>query len=91
MYFKKSTLSGPWTDNCVEVAADWKKSSKSTSNAQCVEVRILEHVTQYKDGEPITVYVRDSKDPEGLVLGYTTPEWNAFIGGVKNGEFDLPK
>lgn len=91
-FFKKSTRSGPWTDNCVEVGTDWQKSSFSTANAQCVEVQFQPHAeTQYKDGEPVTVYVRDSKDNAGPVLGFTDAEWKAFIEGAKDGEFDLPE
>ena len=32
--------------------------------------------------------VRDSKDPDGAVLMYTVAEWDAFLDGVKRGEFD---
>jgi len=35
--------------------------------------------------------VRDSKDHgTGPVLGFTEHEWECFIQGAKNGEFDLP-
>ncbi len=32
--------------------------------------------------------VRDSKDTTGPTLAFTETEWTAFIGGVKDGEFD---
>jgi hypothetical protein len=32
--------------------------------------------------------VRDSKNPDGPVLTFTPGEWNAFIEGVKDGEFN---
>ena len=32
--------------------------------------------------------VRDSKDPDGHCLQFTGPEWDAFVLGVRNGEFD---
>ncbi|WP_436761288.1 DUF397 domain-containing protein [Streptosporangium sp. V21-05] len=32
--------------------------------------------------------VRDSKDPSGPALVFTRGEWAAFVGGVRNGEFD---
>jgi hypothetical protein len=32
--------------------------------------------------------VRDTKDPERRSLVFTTDEWDAFVKGVKNGEFD---
>jgi hypothetical protein len=57
--WRKSTKSGPWTDNCVEVA--------------------------FVDG---AIALRDSKDPTGPALIFTPAEWNAFLGGTKDGEFD---
>ena len=36
------------------------------------------------------VHMRDSKDPQGPVLTFTKAEWNAFVLGAKDGEFDLP-
>jgi hypothetical protein len=56
----------------------WRKSSKSASNG-CVEVA---HVAG-------KVAVRDSKDQASPVLLFTAFEWDAFLGGVRNGEFDL--
>jgi Domain of unknown function (DUF397) len=57
----------------------WVKSSLSFSNSNCVEVACL------PGGE---IGVRDSKDPEGPVLRFTADEWQAFLGGTRNGEFD---
>ena len=56
----------------------WKKSSLSNSFSNCVEVASL------PDGG---IGVRDSKDREGPVLVFTRGEWDAFLGGVQNGEF----
>lgn len=58
---------------------EWVKSSLSGYNTNCVEVSGL-------SGD--TIIVRDSKNPQGGVLNFTTAEWDAFIGGVRNGEFD---
>jgi hypothetical protein len=58
---------------------DWKKSSLSFANGNCVEVAGL------GGGE---VGVRNSRDREGAVLRFTPDEWHAFIGGVYKGEFD---
>lgn len=57
----------------------WVKSSLSFSNGNCVEVAAL------SDGG---VGVRNSRHPEEQVLQFTPDEWHAFIGGVRNGEFD---
>ena len=62
-----------------ETGSDWVKSSLSFSNGNCVEV------TDLPSGN---VGVRNSRDPHGSVLRFTPDEWHAFIGGVRNGEFD---
>jgi hypothetical protein len=36
------------------------------------------------------VRVRDSKDPHGPVLIFSTREWQVFLLGVHNHEFALP-
>jgi hypothetical protein len=59
--------------------ANWIKSSLSFSNSNCVEVADL-------PGR--RVGVRHSKDADGPVLLFTPNEWHAFLGGVRNGEFD---
>ena len=59
--------------------ARWIKSSLSFSNGNCVEVAGL------PGGH---IGVRDSKDVRGPVLRFTPGEWDAFLGGVRNGEFD---
>jgi len=57
----------------------WIKSSLSGYNGNCVEVAGL---------TDDRIRVRDSKNPRGGVLSFTTAEWDAFIGGVRMGEFD---
>jgi hypothetical protein len=56
----------------------WIKSRMSSSQGQCVELR------RSAGG----VEVRDSKDPEGPILGFTPREWAAWLDGAKKGEFD---
>ncbi|GLY95732.1 DUF397 domain-containing protein [Actinoplanes sp. NBRC 103695] len=63
----------------MEIAnAKWIKSTRSGLE-NCVEVAFL------TEGE---VAVRDSKNPAGAALRFTPAEWDAFIGGAKDGEFD---
>ncbi|HEY8471271.1 MAG TPA: DUF397 domain-containing protein [Natronosporangium sp.] len=35
--------------------------------------------------------MRDAQDPDGPVLIFTEAEWDAFVAGAKDGEFDLPE
>lgn len=58
---------------------DFRRSSYC-SVGTCVEVAVAE------DG----VAVRDAKAESGPVLQFTSDEWNAFLLGVRAGEFDLP-
>jgi hypothetical protein len=60
--------------------AVWRRSTLSTTNA-CVEVAVV--------GDRIAV--RDSKGAGGPVLEFTPVERDAFLGGVRTGEFDLPQ
>jgi predicted secreted Zn-dependent protease len=57
----------------------WRKSTASASG-NCVEVAV---------GGGL-IHVRDSKKaPAGPALAFTAPEWNAFLTGVRDGEFNL--
>jgi uncharacterized protein DUF397 len=61
--------------------AVWHKSTRSGGNGgDCVEVAV---------NLPGIVAVRDTKDPDGAALVFTHAEWLAFVGGVRDGEFDL--
>jgi hypothetical protein len=35
------------------------------------------------------VQVRDSKDPDGLVLTFASAQWNAFVTEIRAGDFRL--
>ncbi|GAB1642734.1 DUF397 domain-containing protein [Krasilnikovia sp. MM14-A1259] len=59
---------------------NWRTSTRSGTEGNCVEVRL--------DGDAIVV--RDSKDRGGPLLRFTDAEWRAFLAGAKDGEFDLP-
>ena len=57
--------------------ASWQKSS-ATEEQNCVQItRTHEHV-----------WVRDSKNPLGLMLGFPSEGWAAFVIGVQRDEFD---
>lgn len=60
--------------------AVWRRSSRSTAHSDSVEIA---------DNLPGIVAVRDSRDPEGPALIFDLREWEAFVGGAKDGEFDL--
>jgi predicted secreted Zn-dependent protease len=57
--------------------AAWQKSSYSHTNG-CVEVTAVEG----------RVAIRNSEDPHGKVLIFTKTQWQAFLDGVRNGEFN---
>ena len=56
----------------------WFKSQRSGNANNCLEVA-------FHEGD---VLVRDSKDRSGPMLRFTSGEWDAFLHGAKNGEFD---
>jgi hypothetical protein len=57
----------------------WVKSSLSFANGNCVEARGL------PGGQ---VQLRNSRFPDVQVPPFTRGEWDAFIAGVRAGEFD---
>ena len=57
----------------------WHKSTLSSAADNCVEVAFVDEA----------IAVRDSKNPTGPALIFTVAEWDAFVGGAKDGEFDL--
>ncbi len=60
--------------------AEWRKSNRSGPYSDNrVEVAFVDGV----------IAVRDSKNPTGPVLLFTQGEWDAFVEGAKDGEFDL--
>jgi hypothetical protein len=61
--------------------ARWTKSTRSQNGQSCVEWSL--------DHKPGQISVRDSKDPNGPALNFTPAEWEAFVAGVRDGEFDL--
>ncbi|HEY7591698.1 MAG TPA: DUF397 domain-containing protein [Actinophytocola sp.] len=56
-------------------AAEWRKSSRSGSGNDCVELVVAR----------IGAAVRDSKSPETGHLAFGGTGWNAFLSNVKTG------
>jgi hypothetical protein len=57
----------------------WKKSSYSSGNGECLEVR-----DPPPDGE---IHIRDSKNPQGGILIFPIFAWYSFLVAVKEGDF----
>lgn len=58
----------------------WRKAQRSMSNGACVEVAPT----------AVGVVVRDSMDPDGLVIGYAHKSWGSFVMRARSGSFDFP-
>ena len=59
---------------------EWRKSSHSMNNTECVEFAVP---------GASTVAVRDSKDPTGPSLCFSSDAWVAFVAEVGQGGFGL--
>ncbi|GGM15829.1 DUF397 domain-containing protein [Dactylosporangium sucinum] len=57
---------------------EWRKSDFCGSSS-CVEV--AKHADSF--------LVRDAKNPNGSVLTFDRAEWDAFVAGVRAGNFDF--
>ncbi|RKN35864.1 DUF397 domain-containing protein [Streptomyces hoynatensis] len=58
-----------------KTSAEWRRSTYSSSDGKCVEVR---------DGVPGVVPVRDSKVPGGPQLAVGAGAWGAFVTSLKS-------
>ncbi len=63
--------------------AVWKRSSLSSEGSDAIV-----EVAKFDDGFRA---VRDGKNPEKGILFFTPAEWEAFVLGAKDGEFDIPE
>lgn len=67
--------------NLEEVRIDpalWRKSTRSVSSGDCVEIAVTDQV----------VGMRDSRRREGGELRLTRAQWQDFMDAVVDGEFD---
>lgn len=55
--------------------AVWRKSTFSGAGNDCVEIALVESEAA----------VRDSKNPDGVVLRFATAGWTTFLAATKNG------
>ncbi|MCW2882923.1 MAG: putative regulatory protein [Sphaerisporangium sp.] len=55
--------------------------ARDCNTSNCVTVAVTDGM----------VALRDTKDPDSPVLLYTESEWQVFIDGAKNGEFDIQR
>ncbi|MFC0002694.1 DUF397 domain-containing protein [Micromonospora siamensis] len=58
--------------------AVWQRAEGDTSDS-AVEVAFVDDL----------IGMRNSAEPEGPVLVFTQAEWDAFVAGAQDGEFDL--
>jgi hypothetical protein len=71
------------TSRAVSPDTVWTKSSYSGSTGgNCIELAHL------YGGQ---VAIRNSRHRSGPALLFTEAEWDAFLAGVKDGEFDRPE
>lgn len=68
-------------------AAEWLRAVPGGGEAHedAVEVAFVPHT----DGVTY-VAMRQASKPEGTVLVFTPSEWDAFVAGARDGEFDEP-
>jgi Domain of unknown function (DUF397) len=58
--------------------AVWQRA-KADDSESAVEVAFVDEL----------IGLRSSSDPDGPVLVFTKDEWDAFVGGAQDGEFDV--
>jgi Domain of unknown function (DUF397) len=61
-----------------KIGINWRKSAYSVNNGNCTEVASTAG----------TVLVRDSQDPDGLVLRYAANSWTSFLDAARTGALD---
>ena len=81
-------------DGLAEVAAldlaslSWRRPAGAEAGD---EAGVMEVAMAPRSAGGSWVLLRVSGDPDGRVLVYDEHEWECFLAGVRNGEFDLSR
>jgi len=60
--------------------AKWQRAAGPTADGEGhIEVAFVDDL----------IGMRSSADPDGPMLVFTQDEWDAFVGGARDGEFDV--
>ncbi len=59
--------------------AQWRRAARQPAGGGQIEVAFVDDL----------IGMRSSADPGGPVLVFTRAEWDAFVAGAQDGEFDL--
>ena len=77
---EKQTKKSSYQSKAFKVSdSDFRTSSWTKGGKRCVQIA----------NKGVGVAVRDSKDSRKTTLFFNRGEWDAFIKGVKDGQFDL--
>ncbi len=71
---------GDVSDDGDNSGREWRRSSRSYGGGNCVEAA---------PHHGALIDVRDSKNPQGGVLQFTSAQWNDFVAGVRSGGLGL--
>ena len=66
--------------------AGWAPGPQDPEDESTIEVAFVEGS---KEGSDRVITMRDASNPDGPTLVFTPAEWEAFVAGVRDGEFDL--
>jgi len=66
------------SDDDDDPGREWRRSRRSYGSGACLEA-----------ASGARIHVRDSKNPEGAVLRFTSAQWSDFVAGVRSGSLGL--
>jgi hypothetical protein len=71
--------------------AEWQRAAPPDADpdGEWVEIAFVEFGGPEGDGKTY-IAMRNSAHPEGPILTFTEAEWDAFVAGARDGEFDEP-